>query len=64
MSITLQFLNYLYIYYTHITMDTTNIIHYFLYQICVVWIRFIFFCNCRIPYNNASAVGGQPVIFF
>ena len=20
----------------------------------------IFFCNCKIPYNNASAEGGQP----
>ena len=22
----------------------------------------IFFCNCKIPYNKASAVGGQPEI--
>lgn len=33
---------------------------YFLYHICKVFIRLTFFCSCRTPYINASAVGGQP----
>lgn len=34
--------------------------NYFLYQLWASVILLIFFCNCRIPYINASAVGGQP----
>src|SRR5579883_110218 len=26
----------------------------------IVCVRRIFFCNCRMPYTSASAVGGQP----
>ena len=35
---------------------------YFLYQMDTVLDLLIFFCNCNTPYNNASAVGGQPVM--
>jgi hypothetical protein len=35
-------------------------IHYFRYHILVVFVFLIFFCNWKMPYNNASAVGGQP----
>lgn len=66
--IILPLLNYLYqlfynsqiIYTCIVTIEVRDTVHYFLYQTCVVCIRFIFFCNCKIPYNNASAVGGQP----
>jgi hypothetical protein len=33
---------------------------YFLYHICKVFIRLIFFWSWSTPYNKASAVGGQP----
>ena len=29
-------------------------------QRSIVPVRRIFFCNCRMPYTKASAVGGQP----
>ena len=29
-------------------------------QRAMVLVRLILFCNCKIPYNRASAVGGQP----
>ena len=49
-------MNSIIIVFTHIYICTT----YFLYHICRVFMRFTFFCNCRIPYSKASAVGGHP----
>lgn len=42
-----------------------TILLYFVYFRCHDWIfviRLIFFCNCKTPYNNASAVGGHPAM--
>lgn len=33
---------------------------YFLYQVTPFLPLLIFLCNCSMPYNSASAVGGQP----
>jgi len=33
---------------------------YLLYHILVIFVCLIFFCNWKIPYINASDVGGQP----
>ena len=44
--------------------DDKNKIHalsHFVYrQRAIVLVRRIFFCNCRMPWISASAVGGQP----
>lgn len=33
---------------------------YFLYHILVIFVCLIFFCSWKMPYINASDVGGQP----
>lgn len=48
----------------HVFLHIYICITYFLYHICRVFMRFTFFCSCRIPYSKASAVGGHPETTF